>query len=191
MNIKILLFFIIFVSSINISLIIKDYNNSNINRVKKTKNNIVNNLTVNKVNQNVDLKISWDAPSSWEEIRGNDFSLAVYKINNLNEDVNVSITQFPGDAGGIENNVNRWRRQLELPEQSFDVIKENTKYKTNKIGGFEIHKIINNNNSDLAFLCMVQSLESSTVFVKLQASVNGIKEIEKLFYEFCLSFRYG
>ena len=52
--------------------------------------------------QNVDLKISWDAPSSWEEIQGNSFSLATYKINNLDEDANISITQFPGDAGGVK-----------------------------------------------------------------------------------------
>ena len=40
----------------------------------------------------------------------------------INENVSVSI--FPGDAGGIEQNVNRWRRQLNLPPQNTNLIKK-------------------------------------------------------------------
>ena len=167
MKIKILLLIVIIISSINIALIIKDYDDLNIKKIIKTNNKIVNNSVQNKRDGDQDLKILWDVPNSWEEIQGNNFSLAVYKINNLDDDANLSITQFPGDAGGIENNVNRWRRQLQLNEQSFDVIKKNTNYKVNKIGVFEIHKIINKNNSDLGLLCMIQSLGKSTIFVKL------------------------
>ena len=60
----------------------------------------------------------------------------------------------------------------------------------NNLGKFSIYKIINVQNSEIAFLCMIQSLDDSTIFVKLKSTENGINKLEAIFYDFCFSFRY-
>ena len=69
-------------------------------------------------------------------------------------------------------------------------INQNTKYDVNKLGRYEIHHIINNDNPDLGFLCMIQKIDSSTIFVKMQSTLNGIKQLENIFNDFCFSFSY-
>ena len=163
--------------------------NDDIPRVYKLKKPI----TLNSEEKNIaihDEKISWDIPSDWEEIQGNSFSLAIFKILNASDYSEISITKFPGDAGGIENNVNRWRRQVGLPSEKIEKIISDADFNSNSIGKFSMHKIINEKAPESAFLCMIMPLESSTVFVKLQSTMNGVEELKKEFYRFCSSFRY-
>ena len=150
-------------------------------------------IAVNSEEKNIaanDEEISWNIPSDWEEIQGNSFSLAVYKILNTSDYSEISITKFPGDAGGIENNVNRWRRQVGLPSEKIEKIISDADFNSNSIGKFSMHKIINEKAPESAFLCKIMPLESSTVFVKLKSTMNGVGELKKEFYRFCSSFRY-
>ena len=140
--------------------------------------------------QKVDFKITWDIPGNWKEIPGNSFSLSMYEIIDANDYSEISITQFPGDAGGIESNVNRWRRQLSLAPHSIDEIISNSKFNSNLIGKFTIHEIINNDKPESAFLTMILPLDDSTIFVKLKTTKNGIESLKKIFLNFCLTFKY-
>ncbi len=149
---------------------------------------------VYKLNKNPIKKDSaavvWSVPSQWEEIEGNSFSLAVYKILNTKDYSEISVSKFPGDAGGIESNVNRWRRQVELGPVKLDQIISESITKINPIGKYSLHKIINNEKIETAFLCMILPLDDSTVFVKLKSTKNEINNLEQSFIEFCSSFRY-
>tara|TARA_B100000131_G_C18097621_1_gene604660 strand:+ start:550 stop:1122 length:573 start_codon:yes stop_codon:yes gene_type:complete len=187
MKFKIILILVLFLSTYSIVSIINNYNKINYKAISQTNKPINNNLS-NKKNKKLELQ--WDIPNGWNEIEGNDFSLAVYELKILDNSAKISITEFPGDAGGIENNVNRWRRQVGLPDQKLSTINQNTKYDVNKLGRYEIHHIINNDNPDLGFLCMIQKLDSSTIFVKMQSTLNGIKQLENIFNDFCFSFSY-
>jgi hypothetical protein len=55
----------------------------------------------------------WVAPADWKEVAPGQFLVAKFEITG-NTTVNVSTS--PGDGGGVAANVNRWRRQLGLPE---------------------------------------------------------------------------
>ena len=150
-------------------------------RVYKLKKNLV---------QKDSPAVVWSVPNDWEEIAGNTFSLAVYKILNVKDYSEISVSKFPGDAGGIESNVNRWRRQVELSPLKLDQIISESITKINPIGTYSLHKIINNEKIQIAFLCMILPLDDSTIFVKLKATKNEINNLEQSFIEFCSSFRF-
>ena len=58
----------------------------------------------------------WTAPDSWRPDPGErPMRLATYLIPTDAEPVEVAITRFPGDVGGMLANVNRWRGQIGLP----------------------------------------------------------------------------
>ncbi len=149
-------------------------------------------IKTNNINKNVKTSkrtLNWDVPKNWQEIPGNDFSLAVYKIKNTTPNSEVSITQFPGKAGGIVNNINRWRRQIGLLEMSENEILDDAIVRYSNLGKYTLHKIINNEKPELAFLGMVLFLEDSSVFVKLKTSLRNIPLIEPAFLKFCDSLR--
>ena len=153
--------------------IIKKYHNPNNIQSDIKKNNKIN--------------FSWNTPDNWVETSGNNFAIAVYDIN---ESSKISITEFPGLAGGIKDNVNRWRKQLDLPIQSIEQINDESSFYSNSMTEFSIHKIINVENPNSAFLCAILPLKKSTVFIKLESSKEGLNRLESIFLDFCHSFKY-
>ena len=62
--------------------------------------------------------LTWTIPDHWEKQSLTTFRKASYLVPHPSlPDVmgDFSIVSFPGDAGGLLNNVNRWRNQLSLP----------------------------------------------------------------------------
>ena len=144
-----------------------------------------------KINTQLLQKFSWDAPDYWikKEIDSSSLRLASYEIPiNDRENPDLSITKFPGDAGGVELNVNRWRGQLNLNPESLDVIQSNSIKGVSKLGDFRIYKIIND-ELDKGFLCMILELPSETVFVKLSSDKLSIIDLEDEFTSFCTTFK--
>jgi len=57
-------------------------------------------------------EVAWTAPESWQEIEsGSSARVATFKAANGLE---IAVTSFPGDVGGLVANVNRWRGQVGL-----------------------------------------------------------------------------
>jgi hypothetical protein len=56
--------------------------------------------------------LRWRVPENWQEQEPAQFQQARYR---LRPDCEVSISALPGDAGGTNANVNRWRQQVGLP----------------------------------------------------------------------------
>src|SRR5260370_18840650 len=55
----------------------------------------------------------WRVPPDWKEQPLSEMRLASFKAEGANgESADISISSFPGDAGGLESNVNRWRGQV-------------------------------------------------------------------------------
>ncbi|HEX3443850.1 MAG TPA: hypothetical protein VHS80_03980 [Chthoniobacterales bacterium] len=55
----------------------------------------------------------WTVPSSWKEQPLIEMRLASFKVEGPGgESADISVSSFPGDAGGLESNVNRWRGQV-------------------------------------------------------------------------------
>ncbi len=64
-------------------------------------------------------KPSWTVPPGWQEAPAGQFLVAKFAIAGQgNAQAAVNISMSAGEGGGLIGNVNRWRRQLGLDEQS-------------------------------------------------------------------------
>jgi hypothetical protein len=59
-------------------------------------------------------QLSWQLPKGWTESRSGGMRYASLKPTAAGK-IDVSVTVFPGTAGGEIANVNRWRNQIGLP----------------------------------------------------------------------------
>ena len=66
-------------------------------------------------------KVKWIVPMDWIALQHNSLLKARYKIG---DNCFVSISSFPGLAGGLLNNINRWRQQLNLNPIKFTELSE-------------------------------------------------------------------
>ena len=129
---------------------------------------------------------SWKKPESWIPSSGSSMRLASFDIPYSEGSGDLSVIQLDGTGGGVEANVNRWRRQLNLEPQSLSEIEK--EIIENK-GGLGVYKMIRLINEELesAFLCAIIPAGHLTLFVKLSAKPHGIREIETDFISFCSS----
>ncbi len=57
----------------------------------------------------------WEKPADWQEQPLTEMRQGSFKVASSDgTSADISVTSFPGAAGGIDSNVNRWRGQLEL-----------------------------------------------------------------------------
>ncbi|MDG1139004.1 MAG: hypothetical protein P8N49_05735 [Opitutales bacterium] len=60
---------------------------------------------------------TWDAPDHWITGKASTVRIASYTVSDEDgNELDFSITSFPGDVGGLQSNVNRWLTQIELPK---------------------------------------------------------------------------
>jgi hypothetical protein len=58
----------------------------------------------------------WKVPAHWEEQPAQGMRFATFRIpGETGPAADLSVTQFPGEAGGILMNINRWRGEIALP----------------------------------------------------------------------------
>ena len=62
-----------------------------------------------------DTALVWQAPAQWVPKPATQFRKATYSVPGDAGECDLSVTAFPGEAGGELANVNRWRSQLALP----------------------------------------------------------------------------
>ena len=140
------------------------------------------------IKQNDKKSFNWEVPDNWIEGKKSSMRLATYSIPYNGKVADVSITNFLGDGGGLLQNVNRWRKQLGLDPVSKKKIEQMIEIKESKLGDYKYIKIINKKNKNLAFLCSIIQIENSTIFVKLNTTIEGVEIFENQFINFCSSF---
>ena len=131
---------------------------------------------------------SWKKPESWVPSSGSSMRLASFDVPYSDGMGDLAVIQLGGSGGGVEANVNRWRRQLNLELQSLSKIEKELIEKRGGLGVYNIIRIINE-EMDSAFLCAILTAGNQTLFVKLSANPSGIREIEADFILFCSSLK--
>ena len=136
--------------------------------------------------ENKSAGFSWKKPESWIPSSGSSMRLASFDIPYSEGSGDLSVIQLGGTGGGIEANVNRWRRQLNLEPQTLSEIE---KEMIENKGGMGLYNVIGIINEELgsAFLCAILPAGNQTLFVKLSANPKGVREIETDFISFCSS----
>ena len=146
--------------------------------------------TVSSTNQKQDVSVSeeliWDMPSTWIPSSGSSMRLASFSVPYLNDFGDLSVIKLGGRGGGLESNINRWRRQLSLGPISLVEIEKDIINKDGELGSYQIVKIVNQ-SIDSAFLCAIIPIDEYTIFVKLALKPKGISKVEDDFFYFCSS----
>ena len=60
-------------------------------------------------------KPQWEVPANWTEEPATQMLLAKFSRADGGTKADITVSSFPGDVGGLLANVNRWRRQVNLP----------------------------------------------------------------------------
>ena len=138
-------------------------------------------------------ELKWVAPKNWiEKIPGEMRLTSFDAFDSNNKTVDVAISIFPGDVGGIENNVNRWRRQLELPAQSLENILIEAEQKTFPLLGDALIFMLNNDKiSKGMIVAMIPNQKNQTIFIKMIGNSNSIIELKYEFDLFCQSIYWN
>ena len=157
-------------------------------RVKKVPINVIPVPIENDSTSDSDLK--WDTPKGWLQSSGSKMRLASFSVPYIGGYGDLSIMLLHGDGGGIEANINRWRRQIDLNPQNLSNINKTAELRNNGWGGYQIFEVVNLDNKDKAFVCAIMPSKDSTIFVKLSMSAEGITEIKDDFLFFCDSFKF-
>ena len=131
-------------------------------------------------------ELLWEKPDSWIPSKGSSMRLASFAIPYSGGSGDLSVIQLGGTGGGMESNVNRWRRQLNLEPQSLNEIEKNLTSMKGMMGKYSVLKIINQ-KIDSAFLCAIIPIENHTIFIKLSLRSIGTTEVEDDFIKFCSS----
>jgi hypothetical protein len=97
--------------------------------------------------------------------------------------------ELGGIGGGLEANVNRWRGQIGLDPLTKIEIENEAENGVSELGTYQLFRLINLEKKESAFLTFIVPLKSSTLFIKLNASADGILELEEDFKIFCLSIK--
>ena len=119
--------------------------------------------------------LRWIAPETWEEQTPGQFQVALYRIA---PNVTAAVSQFPGDAGGIFANVNRWREQVGLTP-------------ANEIGGDTIAledgkseaRWFEMKGTERSILAAIIPVDGATWFFKLDSSTIAIETARPAFMD--------
>jgi len=133
--------------------------------------------------------LSWNKPERWVVSDGSSMRLASFSVPYSKGGGDLSVIKLDGSGGGIEANINRWRRQLNLTPLSLVAIEKDITSKQGNLGNYKMIEIINSETND-AFLCAIILLKDSTIFVKLSLKIEGIAEIKNEFITFCSSLNF-
>ena len=102
---------------------------------------------------------------------------------------NVSVSIFPGDAGGIEQNVNRWRRQLNLPPQNINLISKESMHNPFLGEYYLFHEF--NNIEKKAIIAAIIPQKKQTIFIKMNTSSALAYDRKYEFILFCQSLYFN
>ncbi len=127
-------------------------------------------------------EVGWSVPDSWREAETtNSMRLATFMTES---DLEVAITAFPGDVGGLLANVNRWRGQIGLPpidEQSLESHVE-------ALDGSDVI-IVDEVGTDQRLIGTVISVgDGKTWFVKVMGAEDAVGQIKSDLVAFSASF---
>ncbi|MCJ8346677.1 hypothetical protein MJH12_14130 [bacterium] len=129
-------------------------------------------------------KLSWKAPIGWVEQAGNSIRLVTFKISDKAE---CSLIVLGGQAGGLADNVNRWRRQIGLSPIALSAIENSMVLVKTPLAEAKMFKLVNPNSKGQAFLVSLLPKDNGTLFVKLMAPANMIDSLEKPYLELLTS----
>ncbi|MBV9998074.1 MAG: hypothetical protein JO015_03070 [Verrucomicrobia bacterium] len=71
--------------------------------------------------------VKWTTPANWQEQPLSEMRQGSFRASGPDgANADISVVSFPGTAGGLASNLNRWRGQVELPPASDEELRQAT-----------------------------------------------------------------
>jgi hypothetical protein len=135
----------------------------------------------------------WTKPDGWVEQPLSEMRLGSFKVDGANNvSADVSVIAFPGEAGGLTSNVNRWRGQLQLSpldEDQLSQIIQRTEV-DNVPTSLVDFQTAENSPKPSRLLGAVLQATDRTWFVKMTGPPELLEGQRQKFLEFVKSFRF-
>ncbi len=131
----------------------------------------------------------WDLPEGWIAQPGSGMRLATFLIPTGKTQVECTVIPLSGPAGGVDDNVTRWRRQLGLPPIDAAAVQSSALKAEGELGEFQYFKLVNDAQPDKAFLAAILPAGARTLFIKIDAPAARLDSLESSFVDFCKSVK--
>lgn len=125
-------------------------------------------------------------PETWEQVPNSAMSIATFKANESAGKADITLTPLAGKAGGLESNINRWRQQLGLAQQSPEMITSALTRLQTKSG---VALCIDIDGGNDRILGAVISTPETTWFVKMKGPSTVVKMQKQSFDNFVSSLK--
>lgn len=129
----------------------------------------------------------WSAPAHWTERAPGSIRKGSYTITGEGGAGDLSITAFPGDTGGLVPNINRWRGQVGLGQQSEAEVKASLEHLDSN--GFHIELVEMVGPQGVRLLGAIIPHQGETWFFKLTGPDALIAKERQAFRDFILTVK--
>jgi len=141
--------------------------------------------------------LTWKTPKGWIEGKGSSMRLVTFHSKGKSGSIECSIISLGGQAGGLQSNVIRWIKQINVSvppqNQLKDFLKRQSILKTE--GGFSITVIDLTELTDpkqsqaSSMIGSIAELADQTIFVKMTGSREAVVEHRDQFESLCKSLK--
>jgi hypothetical protein len=111
-------------------------------------------------------ELSWSLPKGWTESRTGGMRYATLKPPAEGK-IDVSVTVFPGEAGGELANVNRWRNQIGLPPLEAAALAKDRKSLRSPAGGLALFDYTSEGQVKTRLVAAILFAGGNSWFVKM------------------------
>lgn len=137
--------------------------------------------------------LSYQTPAGWKkQEKAAMFSVATFTVSDANQTAEVTISPFPGDAGGLLENVNRWRtKQLALPAVTEEELQKDLKrIEVDGVAGSYVD-LLGPAGSDRQRILGVMVPRKQTWFFKMRGPAALVEKQKDAFEAFVKSARFA
>jgi hypothetical protein len=135
-----------------------------------------------------DNALVWEVPDGWREEPAAGMRLATFKLADNPDEIDVSIVSLGGMAGGIQANLERWAKQIDLnidPSQFDSFVNAAPKIKTQSGTDavlFDFTKLQSGSTpSAKSTIAAMIEMEDTTVFVKMTGTIEAVRKNQAAF----------
>ncbi|MEK9657046.1 MAG: hypothetical protein VW378_01575 [bacterium] len=132
--------------------------------------------------------INWQSPSTWTSIPLSTFNKAKFQIS---EDTQLSVSSFPGSAGGLLSNINRWRQQLALLPIKITQLADYCETFKSDFTTFTMVSLVSQHDNEderRAIFAAIFVYKNDTWFVKCMGLKRDVDANKQRIYDFITTF---
>jgi len=140
-----------------------------------------------------DNPVQWTKPDGWNAQPLAEMRLGSFKVDGSNGgSADISVTAFPGEAGGLGANLNRWRGQLQLPSLGNDELASVIQHtEVENVPTYLVDfQTAENNLKPSRILGAVFQTADRTWFVKMTGPPDLLESQRQKFFDFVRSFHF-